>query len=57
MGLYCGIDLHSNNAVYVVSDEQDKPVFKKRLPNDLDTALRALEPYRGELEAVAVEST
>ncbi|MEA3226110.1 MAG: IS110 family transposase [Planctomycetota bacterium] len=57
MGLYCGIDLHSNNAVYVVADEQDKPVFKKRLPNDLEVVLRALEPYREELEAVAVEST
>ena len=57
MGLYCGIDLHSNNAVYVVSDEQDKTVLRKRLPNDLDAALRALGPYREELEAVAVEST
>ena len=57
MGLYCGIDLHSNNAVYAVADEQDKLVFRKRLPNDLNMALRALEPFREELEAVVVEST
>jgi len=33
--LYCGIDLHSTNAMYVVIDGTDKVVFKKRLPNDL----------------------
>jgi hypothetical protein len=32
---YCGIDLHSNNSVVVVSDEEDRIVFSKRLPNDL----------------------
>ena len=32
--LYCGIDLHSNNAMYVITDEQDHPLFKKRLPNE-----------------------
>jgi transposase len=55
--LYCGIDLHSNNGVYVVTDETDRPVFKKRLRNDLDTVLTALAPFREELEAVTVEST
>jgi len=32
---YCGIDLHSNNSVVVVSDEEDRIVFNRRLPNDL----------------------
>ncbi len=32
---YCGIDLHSNNSVVVVSDEEDRIVFNQRLPNDL----------------------
>ena len=32
---YCGIDLHSNNSVVIVSDEEDRIVFNKRLPNDL----------------------
>ena len=29
---YCGIDLHSNNSVVVVSDAEDRIVFNKRLP-------------------------
>ena len=37
MKLYGAIDLHSNNNVTVVINEQDKVVFKKRLPNDLTT--------------------
>jgi hypothetical protein len=32
---YCGIDLHSNNSVVIVSDEADRIVFNQRLPNDL----------------------
>ena len=32
----CGaIDLHSTNNVSVLTDEQDKIVYQKRLPNDL----------------------
>lgn len=57
MTLYCAIDLHSNNNVPVVIDEQDRILFQKRLPNDLPRILQALSPYRHELHAVAVEST
>ena len=39
---YCGIDLHSNNSVVVVSDEEDRIVFSKRLPNDLAQILARL---------------
>ena len=35
MKLYGAIDLHSNNNVTVLSDEQDRVVYEKRLPNDL----------------------
>ena len=35
MELYAGIDLHSNNSVVLVLDEQDRVVFAKRLVNDL----------------------
>jgi transposase len=55
--LYCGIDLHSSNGVYFVTDEQDKPLFKKRLPNSLPVILDALEAFRKDLKLVAVEST
>jgi transposase len=54
---YCGIDLHSNNHVLVVIDEEDKRVFEKRLNNDLSLTLRALTPYRDTLQGIAVEST
>jgi len=36
MELYAGIDLHSNNSVVTVLDEQDRTVYAKRLANDLD---------------------
>ena len=54
---YCGIDLHSNNSVVIVNDEEDRIVFSKRLPNDLGQIGAALEPHRGELAGVVVEST
>ena len=54
---YCGIDLHSNNSVVVVSDEDDRIVLQKRLPNDLSLIRSALEPHREELTGVVIEST
>ena len=54
---FSGIDLHSNNSVVVVSDEADKVIVEKRLPNDLPTILATLEPHRNELAGVVVEST
>lgn len=55
--LYCGVDLHSNNAMYVVTDDQDKPLLQRRLPNQLPLILEVLEPFRKQLKVVAVEST
>lgn len=57
MKLYCGIDLHSNNSVLSVLDESDRPIFEKRLPNELECIRSALSPYRSRLEGVVVEST
>ena len=54
---YCGIDLHSNNSVVVVSDEQDRIGLQKRLPNDLWQIRAALEPHEKELVGVVIEST
>ena len=31
---YSGIDLHSNNSVVTVTDEEDRVIAEKRLPND-----------------------
>jgi transposase len=55
--LYCGIDLHSSNAVYVITDSSDKVLLKKRLPNDLSTILSTLDPFCKQLITVVVEST
>jgi transposase len=57
MTCYSGIDLHSNNSVVLVSDAADRVLYQRRLPNDLPTILAALEPHRGELAGVVVEST
>ena len=57
MKLYGAIDLHSNNNVTVVSDEQDEIVFQKRLPNDLALITQQLAAYRESLEGIVVEST
>ena len=54
---YCGIDLHSNNSVMIVSDEEDRIVFNKRVANDLGQIRAALEAHREELAGVVIEST
>ena len=57
MKLYGGIDLHSNNSVVGITDERDRVVYQKRLPNDLDTILSKLAAYQSELVGIVVEST
>jgi transposase len=57
MNKYSGIDLHSNNCVVVVSDEEDRVCCEKRVPNDLAKVIALLEPFRDNLVGVAVEST
>jgi transposase len=57
MALYCGIDLHSNNHVVVVIDEEDRRVVEKRIANSLERTLSLLAPFQSELAGIAVEST
>lgn len=54
---YSGIDLHSNNCVVVVSDQADRVLCRRRVPNELGAVLALLEPHRAELAGVVVEST
>lgn len=54
---YSGIDLHSNNSVVTVIDEEDRVMAEKRLPNDRVRILDFLKPWREELVGVVVEST
>jgi len=57
MKSYIGIDLHSNNSVVVVSDEEDRVIFQKRMANNLEQIKLALAVYRDEAVGVVVEST
>jgi transposase len=57
MKLYCGIDLHSNNHYVSIIDQQDKRLKEKRLSNDLSKTMALLEPYRKDLQGIAIEST
>lgn len=57
MKLYAAIDLHSNNCVLVILDEQDRIVYEERLPNNLSMIAGALSSYRENVQAIAVEST
>jgi len=57
MKLYSAIDLHSNNSVLVILDENDKVVYERRHPNELPVILAQLAPYKKRIQAVVVEST
>jgi len=57
MSLYGGIDLHANNSVIVLINEQDEVIYRKRLPNALPTILEQLAPYHMQIKGLVVEST
>jgi transposase len=57
MKLYGGIDLHSNNSVIHIIDEQGVSQLKKKVANDLVTILALLKPFQDELTGLVVEST
>ena len=57
MKLYGGIDLHSNNSVVALLDEDERLVYRKRLANDAPGILEALAPYREAIVGLVVEST
>ena len=57
MKVYAGIDLHSNNSYVVLLTEEDKIIFQKRLPNDLNAILDVLKPHQENIQGVVIEST
>jgi transposase len=57
MKLYARIDLHSNNSMLVIINEEDRVKFQKRLPNELERILLALASFKAWLVGVVVEST
>ena len=56
-GLYAGSDLHSNNNMIGLIDEQGRRVFRRRIPNDREMVREVLSPYKGDIVGIAVEST
>ena len=57
MKVYGGIDLHSDNSVIGLLDEQDRVLYRKRLPNELAIILGELSPFEKDVEGLVVEST
>jgi transposase len=57
MKLYGGIDLHSNNSVIALLDENDAVQYRKRLPNDLTVILGELAAFADAIVGLVVEST
>jgi len=57
MKLYGGIDLHSNNSMMVLQDENDAVLFRRRLPNDRNVILGELAPFADAIDGLVVEST
>jgi len=51
------MDLHANNVLVVLLDENDKEVLRKRVCNDLGVIERTLAGYRSSISGIAVEST
>jgi len=54
---YVGLDLHSNNTVIGVLDEQECRVLKGKFANRIGVIRAVLEPYREHIVGVVVEST
>lgn len=57
MSYFVGIDLHSDNSSVGVIDKKDSRIFGKKLLNDLDAILKALEPFQKKIQGLVVEST
>jgi transposase len=55
--LMAGIDLHSNNVMIGIVDQQGRRVAHQKLPCELARVVGFLKPYRARLKSVAVEST
>jgi transposase len=52
-----GLDLHSNNVVAGLVDQEGKRVAHQKLPCELEAVKRFLAPFKQQLDKVAVEST
>jgi transposase len=55
--LIAGIDLHSNNLVIGMINQDGKRIAHRKLGCDLSAVMAFLEPFKARLESMAVEST
>ncbi len=55
--LIAGIDLHSNNVMIGVINQEGRRVAQRKLDCDLDAVVQFLEPFKPQLVSMAVEST
>jgi len=55
--LIAGIDLHSNNLMIGLMNQEGRRVAHRKLECDLKTVVEFLRPYKSRLESMAVEST
>ena len=54
MALYCGIDLHSRDCWLALLRDDLEVVREAKVSNDVEAIAEVLEPYRGDLQGVAV---
>jgi transposase len=57
MKIMVGIDLHSNNAMCGLMDMAGKRLLHKKVPCQMSKVLELLDPFKEQIERVAVEST
>jgi transposase len=57
MQTYAGIDLHSSNNFIGVIDAKDKRLYSKKHDNNLKQVIKALGPFKKNLQGIAIEST
>ena len=55
--LIAGIDLHSNNLMIGMINQDGMRVAHRKLPCDLNAVEKFLRPYKAQLQSMAVEST
>ncbi len=57
MTAYGGIDLHANNSVLALIDDQGELLFHKRYPNELTRIRAGLAAFGDDIDSIVVEST
>ncbi len=55
--VFAGLDLHSNNVMIGIIDQDGKRLAHRKLECDLDEVVGFLKPFKSRLQSMAVEST